>query len=230
MDADAPARWKSGKTINWIVWAADDIWAASRYYVDTIIGLRLKMAIQTRTAMSVDEYFEWEQLQERKHEYIDGVVIEMPGVSNKHSLITTNLIYLFVAALDRLRYTLHMSELRVQISPTRYVYPDLTLVRGASNFADPSEYNLMNPFFVVEVTSPTSMDRDRQEKLEYYYEVPSIDAYLIVDQHRLFAELHTRGESGWLSEEFADPTDVISLKMLECELPLDQVYRDIVFE
>ena len=188
------------------------------------------MAIQTRLAMAVEEYFEWEQRQEHKHEYIDGVVIEMPGVSNKHSLVTTNLIYLFVAALDRSRYTLHMSELRVQISPTRYVYPDLTLVRGASNFADSSEYNLMNPVFVVEVTSPTSMDRDRLEKLEYYFAVPSIEAYLIVDQHRVCAELYTRGRAGWQRQAFTELDDVIPLATLGCELPLDQVYRDIVFE
>ncbi len=188
------------------------------------------MAIQTRTAMSMDEYFEWEQLQERKHEYIDGEVIEMPGVSNQHSLITTNLIYLFVAALDRLRFTMHTAEMRVQISPTRYVYPDLTLVRGASNFADPSEYNLMNPFFVVEVTSPTSITRDRREKLEYYFSLPSIEACLIVDQHRLNAELYERDDSGWRRQVFAAPEDVVPLPMLDCELPLAQIYRDIDFQ
>ena len=169
------------------------------------------MAIQTRTAMSVDAYFEWEQLQERKHEYIDGEVIEMPCVSNTHSLITTNLIYLFVAALDRLRYTMHTARMRVQISATRYVYPDLTLVRGASHFADPGKYNLTNPVFVVEVTSPTSITRDRREKLEYYYSLPSIEACLIVDQHRLNAELYERGASGWRRQVFAERGDVIPL-------------------
>ncbi|MCY4061606.1 MAG: Uma2 family endonuclease [Chloroflexi bacterium] len=188
------------------------------------------MAINRSPVMTVEDYFEWELKQERKHEYIDGVVIEMPGVSNKHSLITTNLIYLFVAALDRARYTMHMSELRVQISPTRYVYPDLSLVRGASNFADPGEYNLMNPVFVVEVTSPTSEDRDRLEKLEYYYEVPSIEAYLVVDQHRVYAELYTRGQAGWQRQAFTELDDVISLAMLDCELELDQVYLGIAFD
>jgi len=188
------------------------------------------MAINRPPVMTVEDYFEWELKQERKHEYIDGVAIEMPGVSNKHSLITTNIIYLFVAGLDRSRYTMHLSELRVQISPTRYVYPDLSLVRGASNFADPSEYNLMNPVFVVEVTSPTSEDRDRLEKLEYYYEVPSIEACLIVDQHRVCAELFTRGDGGWRRQVFTEPGDVIPLAMLNCELPLDQVYIGIAFE
>ena len=188
------------------------------------------MAINRSPVMTVEDYFEWELHQERKHEYIDGVVIEMPGVSNKHSLITTNLIYLFVAALDRSRYAMHISELRLQVSPTRYVYPDLILVRGRPAFADPSEYNLMNPVFVAEVTSPTSEDRDRLEKLGYYYDVPSIEAYLIVDQRRVCVELYTRGDSDWRRQIYTELNDVISLAMLDCELPLDQVYLGISFE
>ncbi len=188
------------------------------------------MVINRSPVMTVEDYFEWELNQERKHEYIDGVVIEMPGVSNNHSLITTNLIYLFVAALDRSRYTMHTSELRLQVSPTRYVYPDLTFVRGASDFADPGEYNLMNPVFVIEVTSPTSEDRDRLEKLGHYYDVPSIEAYLIVDQHRVCAELRTRGDASWQSQVYTEMKNVISLAMLDCELPLDQVYLGIDFE
>ncbi len=188
------------------------------------------MAINRPPVMTVEDYLEWELKQERKHEYIDGVVIEMPGVSNKHSLITTNLIYLFVAALDRSRYTMHTSELRLQVSSTRYVYPDLTLVRGTSDFADPSEYNLMNPVFVVEVTSPSSEDRDRLEKLGHYYDVPTIEAYLIVDQRRVCVELYTRGDSGWRRQIYTELNDVISLAMLDCELSLDQVYLGIAFE
>ena len=155
------------------------------------------MAINRSPVMTVEDYFEWELLQERKHEYIDGAVYEMPGVSNTHDAITVNIIYLFMSCLDRLRFNLRTAELRVRVSPSRYVYPDLTIVRGRPRFADASNYNLINPYFVLEVTSPSSMDRDRQEKLEYYYDVPSIEACLIVDQHRLNAELYERGASGW---------------------------------
>ena len=188
------------------------------------------MAINRSPVMTVEDYFKWELLQERKHEYIDGVVIEMPGVSNKHSVITINITLALGSVVDRSRFTLHSTEMRVEIDPTRYVYPDLTLVRGASNFADASEYNLMNPFVVVEVTSPTSITRDRRDKLEYYYSVPSIEACLIVDQHRYKAELYERGDSGWRRRDFAEPGDIIPLAMLDCELPLAEIYRDIEFE
>ena len=188
------------------------------------------MAISRSPVMTVEDYFEWELQQERKHEYIDGEVIEMPGVSDTHDAITVNIIYLFISCLDRLRFYLRTAELRVQVSPSRYVYPDLTIVRGRPSFADASNYNLTNPYFVLEVTSPTSTTRDRREKLEYYFSLTSIEACLIVDQHRLNAELYERGDSGWRRRDFTEPGDVIPLTMLDCELPLAQIYRDIAFD
>ncbi len=188
------------------------------------------MAINRSPLMTIEDYLEWELKQERKHEYIDGVVYEMPGVSDAHDAITVNIIYLFMSCLDRLRFNLRTAEMRVQVNPSRYVYPDLTIVRGRPAFADASEYNLINPFVVLEVTSPTSEDRDRLEKLGYYYDVPSIEAYLIVDQRRVCAELYTRGDSGWRRQIHTELNDVISLPMLDCEFPLDQVYLGIDFE
>ncbi len=188
------------------------------------------MAINRSPVMTVEDYFEWELQQERKHEYIDGAVYEMPGVSFNHDIIVSNLIYMFVNCLDRARFRFHTAELRVQASPSRYVYPDLTIVRGRSLASDVSEYNLINPYVVLEVTSPSSMDRDRVDKLGYYFDLPTIEAYLIVDQHRVCAELYTRGDSGWRRQIYTELNDVISLAMLDCELPLGQVYLGIAFE
>ena len=120
------------------------------------------MAINRSPVMTVEDYFEWELQQERKHEYIDGAVYEMPGVSNAHSLITTNLIYLFVAALAD-------CYIRSYVRTARTDQPDALRIprphTGARRltFADPGKYNLTNPVFVVEVTSPTSTVRDRRE-------------------------------------------------------------------
>ena len=64
------------------------------------------MAINRSPLMTVEDYLEWELKQERKHEYIDGVIYEMPGVSDTHDAITVNIIYLFMSCLDRLRFHL----------------------------------------------------------------------------------------------------------------------------
>ncbi len=187
------------------------------------------MAIPTKELMLVEDYFEWALRQEHRYEFIDGEVIKMTGASNKHSQIIMNIIFGFFSGLDLSRYALRNQGMRLQISPSRYVYPDLSIIRGTPAFRDASKYNLMNPCFVLEVTSPSSIARDHSEKLGYYFSVPSIEACLIVDQHRLCAELYTRGDSDWQRQEFSEPADVISLAMLECELPLEQVYRGIAF-
>ncbi len=187
------------------------------------------MAIQTERTMTVTEYLEWEVRQELKHEYIDGVIIEMTGGTFTHTRIKTNLGGLLFARLDFSDFVLCNSDMRVRVSPTRYVYPDFSVVRGEARLEDDKELTLLNPVFVVEVTSPSSATRDRVDKLGYYLEVPSIQAYLIVEQDRPSAHLHTRADDGWKLQIFDSPADVIPLPLLNCELPLEQVYRGIEF-
>ena len=107
------------------------------------------MSIQTKELMPVEDYFAWALQQEHRYEYIDGELIEMTGASNKHSQIIMNIILALGNAVDLSRYALRTEGMRVQISPTRYVYPDLSIIRGNPVFRDASEYNLMNPCFVL---------------------------------------------------------------------------------
>jgi len=188
------------------------------------------MAIQTERKMTVAEYLEWEERQEIKHEYIDGEIIEMTGGTLQHTRIKTNIGGTLFALLDLSAYILCNSDMRVRVSPTRYVYPDFSVVHGEARMEDDKEVTLLNPVFVVEVISPTSQTRDRVDKLGYYLEVPSIEAYLIIDQDSFRADLYTRADEGWYMRVFNQPNDVIPLPMLECQLPLSQVYRGIKYE
>ncbi len=185
------------------------------------------MAIQTKQMMTVADYLAWEERQEFKHEYIDGEIIEMTGGTLKHTRIKTNIGGTLYALLDFSIYVLCNSDMRVRVSPTRYVYPDFSVVRGEPRMEDEKELSLLNPVFVVEVISPSSETRDRVDKLDFYFDVPSIEAYLIVDPDRLRAELFTRAEDGWRLRLFTSADDVIPLTMLNCDLPLAQVYRGL---
>ncbi len=188
------------------------------------------MAIQTKQMMTVADYLAWEERQEIKHEYIDGEIIEMTGGTADHSIIKVNILFSLRSRVNRQDFTIYNGDMRVQVAESRYVYPDLSVVRDQAVYEDERELSLLNPIVVAEVISPSSETRDRVEKREYYYGVPSIEAYLIVDQERLRAELYTRAEDGWLLRQFTSADDVIPLPMLNCELPLAQVYLDISFE
>ena len=188
------------------------------------------MVINISPRMSVAEYLEWEERQELKHEYIDGETIEVSGGTGKHSKIAMNIALALGSLVNLLNFVFHSSNMRIRVSKNHYVYPDLSIAGRDEEYEDESELTLLNPIFVVEVTSPSSETRDRVDKLGYYLEVPSIQAYLIVEQDRPRAHLHTRAEDRWMLQIFDSADDVIPLPMLDCELPLEQVYRGILFD
>ena len=187
------------------------------------------MAININPRMSVKEYFEWELQNELKHEYIDGEIYEMIGATWQHNAIAMNAILTIGHQLADSPCSLFGSDMRIQISEGRYVYPDLSAVCGAPQLGS-NKTNLLNPVFVTEITSPSSMVYDRVDKLGFYLDVPSIKEYLIVDQDRVRADLYTRSEDGWLLRVCNQLEDVIPLSALKCELPLTQIYDGIVFE
>ena len=187
------------------------------------------MAINARPRLSVDEYLTFDAESEIKHEYIDGEIYAMTGGTLKHSAIIMNTGMAIGQQSNRSDCIILSSDMRVRINRSRFVYPDLSAVCGTPRLED-SESTLLNPILVVEVTSPSSIDYDRVAKRDFYREVASIQAYLVIDQHRIYAELFTRADGGWLLQVFSDMSDEIPLTMLNCNLPLANVYRGIAFE
>ncbi len=183
------------------------------------------MAIEIQL-LTVEQYLALETESEIRHEYIDGEIFPMTGGTLNHDEITVNLTLTLGAQLMDSNCRLHTSHMRVGVSPTRYVYPDLSAVCGHAE-TDDGTTTLLNPIFVAEVTSPSSIERDRIRKLELYGAVPSIQGYLILDQERVFAQWHTRTESGWHLQQFSDLADEIALEPLNCVLSLAQVYRNV---
>ena len=179
--------------------------------------------------MSVAEYLAFEEDSEIKHEYIDGEAYPMTGGTLNHSRIAMNTAFGIRSRMNRSGCEVLNSDMRVRVSPTRYVYPDLSVVCGNAKTAD-NATNLLNPILVAEVTSPSTIDSDRVIKRDFYQTVQSIQAYLVIDQHRLLVELYTRQEDGWLLQRFADLDAVIPLTHLDCELPLADIYHGIQFE
>ena len=188
------------------------------------------MSVLTPLRLTVAEYLEWEETNEVKHEYIDGELRSMTGVNRNHNRIMTNVTIAIGRQLDNSNFSLLSSEMKVKSGESRYLYPDLTAVCDQESFEHDNRMVLLNPVLVIEVTSPSSIEYDRGEKRDFYFDVPAIQQYLVIDQHRVYVERNTRSESGWQVQVYADLEDVIPLEALNCTLPLDQVYRGISFE
>ncbi len=177
---------------------------------------------------SVEEYLAFEAESEFKHEFIDGVIYDMTGGTFHHSRIKVNITVELGIQLRHSDYAVCNSDMSVKVGESRYVYPDVSVVYGQPQLEE-NDTTLLNPVLAVEVTSPASFAYDRQSKLDYYRVLSSLQMYLIVDQHQLLAELHTREENGWLHNIFSDTDAVIPLDIIGCDLPLAEIYRGIIF-
>ena len=182
----------------------------------------------TRT-MTVEEYFAFDEASEYKNEYIDGEVYPMTGGTAYHAEIMLNLGFALRLRLRGEGFRFYSSAMRNSVSPTRYLYPDLSVVRGKPEL-DERAINLFNPTLVAEVISPATANRDRGFKRGLYRSIPSLQVYLIIDQFQAQVEADSRQDGAWHTHEYSGLDAIIPLPALGCELPLAEIYAGIEFD
>ena len=185
------------------------------------------MAIDSIRQMTVEDYFAFDEASDYKNEYIDGVVIPMTGGTLDHGAIIMNAGFALMRRLAGKDCKVFGGNVRNRISTTRYLYPDVSVVCGPPD-TDERSINLFNPVLIAEVTSPSSLDYDRGEKLHYYQSIASLQFYLVIDQDKAHGELYERQGGGWQMREFSGLDAIIPLPALGCELPLAEIYHGIV--
>ena len=187
------------------------------------------MAIET-LQMTVEQYLAFDEASDIQHEFIDGELIPMPGGSGPHNLVVARTTIALGVALEDRDCFIFGSQMRVSVDENKYLFPDVSVVRGEPAYGDDNQVILLNPTVVVEVTSPSSHSYDHVDKVALYGSVSSIQGYLILDQERVFANWYTRSESGWRLRQFSDLADEIALEPLGCTLRLAEVYRGVTLQ
>jgi Uma2 family endonuclease len=179
---------------------------------------------------TVEEYFALEAASETRHEYYEGEIIAMSGARRNHVQIVMNMGRRLSEQLDdRPDCSAFASDLRVRVSGKIYFYPDV-VVACDEQYTDESQTMLTNPALIVEVTSQSTALYDRLTKLQAYRRMPSVQDILIIDQHQVHVEQHTRVDKGWLVQEFSELTDTITLESLGCALVVSHAYAKVTFE
>ncbi len=103
-------------------------------------------------------------------------------------------------------------------------YPDAAVIRGRTQRSPDDPLAVTNPVLLVEVTSPSTEDYDRGEKLRHYTGLPSVREVLIVSHRAPELTVHRRDESGWTAAQ-AGPGAVVELASIAARIPVDELYR-----
>ena len=82
-----------------------------------------------------------------------------------------------------------------------------------------------NPVLLVEVTSESTEDYDRVEKLRHYKQLSSLREVLIVSHRESHLTVHRREERGWITVEHRAGEEV-SLESVAVRFEVSDVYPD----
>src|SRR3954452_10180237 len=114
------------------------------------------MALPKHIMTSVEEYLKIdEDSYEARYEYIDGDIIDirmLAGGTNNHSKIAGNITTILNNLLSESACSVYTSDARVQLSPSRYVYPDITV--SCDEREQGNDKTLLYPRLIIEVLSP----------------------------------------------------------------------------
>ncbi len=183
------------------------------------------MSTVRRVHYTYAEYLALEEESSVRHEYLDGEIYAMAGGSPDHAALAAALIAGIRSQLPP-GCRMFTSDLRVRIPATGLsTYPDAAVVCGRTQRASDDALAVVNPVLLVEVTSPSTEEYDRNEKLRHYKSLPSLREVLIVSHREPHLTLHRRDESGW-SVLTAERGGVLMLASVAVRVEVDEVFRD----
>lgn len=177
-------------------------------------------------AMGLEEYLRSEEHSPFKREYVAGFVYPLhaqAGVSEPHSLITTNIIGSLFQEAKRRKCRLHGGEMRLQVDNAMF-YPDVMLLCREPG---PSRLYVTDPCLLVEVLSPSTAANDRVGKYAMYTGIASLQTYLIVEQTERRVYEYQRAGDEWRLREVAGQGEV-GVPCLDLGLSLDDIYGGVI--
>lgn len=179
--------------------------------------------------VDISRYLEIERAGEVRYEFHEGELFAMAGGTLEHGRICGNC---HGALRDATKKTgsceAFTSELKVEVQPGgKYVYPDAGLACPKLKESTALTGAITNPCLIVEVTSDSSGNYDRGAKLKYYFSLPSLKEYLIIDQDRPIITVFRRRGDLMRMDTYSGVESMVPLESLDAELSMLDIYENV---
>jgi Uma2 family endonuclease len=199
------------------------------------------MASKPLPTITLEQYIQYddeaEGRGERRSEFLNGHMVEVEAATENHSSIVINLAGEARSALKPSSCRVYSQDLRVYMPlANESAYPDVVIVCGKGEFVPGSV--LLNPLVIVEVLSPSTEQYNRGTKFARYRSISSLREYILVAQDEMKIEQWCLIGDGapitfvgkWmLNATYAAATDVLAFTSLSLEIPLSEIYRNVVW-
>ncbi|HEU5076926.1 MAG TPA: Uma2 family endonuclease, partial [Polyangiaceae bacterium] len=180
-----------------------------------------------RIRVSAAEYLAGELSSAVKHEYLGGVVYAMAGGRNAHNLIASNFVGVLHGRLQGGPCRAYNSDTKIRVQlPTelRFYYPDASVICRPNPQTDTFQDQ---PAVVAEVVSSKTRRIDEGEKKQAYLTLPSLSAYLLIEQELASVTVYRRSEAGFQREVYSGLDATIPLPEIGTALALADLYDGV---
>jgi Uma2 family endonuclease len=176
--------------------------------------------------LSPEQYLEWEEKSEIKHEYIDGEIFAMAGSSSNHAAIVRNVIMSVGPHLRGSGCDLYPQDIKAQIKRrSRFYYPDLMVT---CDDRDKTETYVKRYYkLIIEVLSDSTEGFDRGAKFEDYRRSESLEEYVLISQNRVNVEVYRKNLAGRWELQAYQAGDRVELVSIGLEFPIADLYEDV---
>ncbi len=189
------------------------------------------MLQRKQSFITPEEYLALEEHADHKSEYCNGEMFAMSGGSVNHNQITGNVYTNLRHLLSQRPCRVFMNDVRLNIkSNGLYTYPDVMVVCGKIEFVPGRDDTVMNPIVLVEVWSDSTQAYDRGGKFALYRQIPSLQEYVMMDQTKPYVEHFRREGNFWVLETLEQMDAILTLPLLECEMPLAVMYEKVEWQ
>lgn len=178
--------------------------------------------------MTRQDFFNWAEAQDGRHEFDGLQPVAMPGGTLGHSRLAGNVNRQLANRLAGSECRPLGPDAGVATAGDAVRYPDAVVT--CTKFSNRDRL-VPNPVVVFEVISPSSVRIDRITKLREYQAVPSIRRYVIIEPDAAAVTVLSRDGAGeaFRAAGLAED-DTLSLPEIGIEIPVAAIYEGMDFD
>ena len=176
---------------------------------------------------TVKEYLDMESESDIKHQFYKGEIFAMAGTKSQHIIVSGNLYAILWQKLKSSPCRPCGSDTRIYIEKnTLFTYPDISVICGQMISLNNDDFNFMNPTIIIEVLSESTKDYDRNQKFEFYKDIPTLREYILVDPDTINIEAYYLTKDGnWQLKIYNSLDDVLRLYSVLASVELKDIYE-----
>jgi Uma2 family endonuclease len=184
-------------------------------------------ATKRHSNFTPEDYLEIERMSLLKHEYFQGQLVAMAGVSKAHVIVTGNLSASLVNHLRGTGAVAYAADMKVQLPELGlFYYPDLAITCDDRDRRSVVDF-ILYPKLIIEVLSDSTEAFDRGDKFADYKSIETLGEYILVHQRQVLVEhFQRKSENLWLPTIYRSGA-IVTFASVGFSYPIEQIYENL---